>query len=327
MRIAISTGGGDAPGLNAVIRAAVLSAHQPRLGSARHQARLRRPAGRRRRHPADAGSRCAASRTWAARSSARRIAAIPFKFPDAAAGRHAHEVDRSDELIENARQLGIDAMISIGGDGSLAIAQRLYDKGMQDRRRAEDDRQRRQRDGHDVRLRHRGEHGARSDRQAAHDGGEPRSRDRDGGDGARRGIHRAARRARRHRRRHPDSRRFRTTSRRSARRSWRAIAPAGTSRSSSSRRARSRRAGTESIMGESLPGQAARRRHRGADRVRDPAAHRQGDALARARPPAARRHADRLRPAARDAIRRRRGAGGRARRSGGTWWRCSRRTS
>ncbi|HEU5219864.1 MAG TPA: 6-phosphofructokinase, partial [Gemmatimonadales bacterium] len=28
MKIAISTGGGDAPGLNAVIRAVVLSAHQ-----------------------------------------------------------------------------------------------------------------------------------------------------------------------------------------------------------------------------------------------------------------------------------------------------------
>ena len=33
-RIAINTGGGDAPGLNAVIRAAVLSADQPRLGGA-----------------------------------------------------------------------------------------------------------------------------------------------------------------------------------------------------------------------------------------------------------------------------------------------------
>ena len=32
MRIAISTGGGDAPGLNAVIRAAVLSASHPFTG-------------------------------------------------------------------------------------------------------------------------------------------------------------------------------------------------------------------------------------------------------------------------------------------------------
>jgi 6-phosphofructokinase 1 len=39
-------------------------------------------------------------------------------------------VDRSDELVETARSLGIDAIITIGGDGSLAIAQRLCDKGM-----------------------------------------------------------------------------------------------------------------------------------------------------------------------------------------------------
>jgi ATP-dependent phosphofructokinase / diphosphate-dependent phosphofructokinase len=40
------------------------------------------------------------------------------------------EVDRSSELIENARQLGIDALISIGGDGSLQIAQQLCAKGL-----------------------------------------------------------------------------------------------------------------------------------------------------------------------------------------------------
>jgi 6-phosphofructokinase 1 len=38
--------------------------------------------------------------------------------------------DRSDELMESARQLGIEALISIGGDGSLDIAQKLCDKGM-----------------------------------------------------------------------------------------------------------------------------------------------------------------------------------------------------
>src|SRR6185436_5389702 len=40
------------------------------------------------------------------------------------------EKDRSDELIENARKLGIDALISIGGDGSLSIAHELCEKGM-----------------------------------------------------------------------------------------------------------------------------------------------------------------------------------------------------
>jgi len=40
------------------------------------------------------------------------------------------EEDRSDELIASARNLGIDALISIGGDGSLTIAKLLCDKGM-----------------------------------------------------------------------------------------------------------------------------------------------------------------------------------------------------
>jgi 6-phosphofructokinase 1 len=39
-------------------------------------------------------------------------------------------VDRSDELVENARNLGIEAIISIGGDGSLKIASQLEAKGM-----------------------------------------------------------------------------------------------------------------------------------------------------------------------------------------------------
>ncbi len=40
------------------------------------------------------------------------------------------KIDRSGELIENARKLGIDAIVSIGGDGSLAIAQGLCRKGL-----------------------------------------------------------------------------------------------------------------------------------------------------------------------------------------------------
>jgi 6-phosphofructokinase 1 len=39
-------------------------------------------------------------------------------------------VDRSDEILDSIRWLGIDALISIGGQGSLAIAQRLVAKGV-----------------------------------------------------------------------------------------------------------------------------------------------------------------------------------------------------
>jgi len=129
MRIAISTGGGDAPGLNAVIRAAVLSAINRGwevLGVKRGFAGL-------------LGEDEVVILT---RDSVRGIAHLggtilrttnrgnPFHYPRRQTDGSFKEIDRSNELIENARQLGIDALISIGGDGSLAIAQRLCTKGM-----------------------------------------------------------------------------------------------------------------------------------------------------------------------------------------------------
>jgi 6-phosphofructokinase 1 len=54
----------------------------------------------------------------------------PFHYPIRQGDGSFVEVDRSDELMANARRLGIDALIVIGGDGSLAIAQRLYERGM-----------------------------------------------------------------------------------------------------------------------------------------------------------------------------------------------------
>ena len=54
----------------------------------------------------------------------------PFFYPRKQADGTYQEEDRSDELMENASRLGIDALISIGGDGSLDIARRLCNKGM-----------------------------------------------------------------------------------------------------------------------------------------------------------------------------------------------------
>ncbi len=129
MRIAISTGGGDAPGLNAVIRAAVLSAADRGwdvLGIKRGFAGLM-------------GEDEVIPMT---RETVRGIAHLggtilrttnrgnPFHYPRVQPDGTIVSEDRSDELIENAARLGIDAIISIGGDGSLIIAQRLCDKGM-----------------------------------------------------------------------------------------------------------------------------------------------------------------------------------------------------
>jgi 6-phosphofructokinase 1 len=38
--------------------------------------------------------------------------------------------DRSDEVVENFRRLGLDALLCVGGDGSMTIADKLYQKGI-----------------------------------------------------------------------------------------------------------------------------------------------------------------------------------------------------
>ena len=129
MRIAISTGGGDAPGLNAVIRAAVLNAIN----------RGWSVVGVKRGFAGLLGEDEVIPLT---KESVRGIAHLggtilrttnrgnPFCYPRKQADGTFLPEDRSDELIENARNLGIEALIAIGGDGSLEIAKQLCDKGM-----------------------------------------------------------------------------------------------------------------------------------------------------------------------------------------------------
>jgi ATP-dependent phosphofructokinase / diphosphate-dependent phosphofructokinase len=129
MRIAISTGGGDAPGLNAVIRAAVLTALDRGwdvLGIMRGYAGLLGddeviPLNR------ETVSGIGHLGGTILRTTNR---GNPFHFPERQPDGSIVEIDRSDELIDRANELGIDAILTIGGDGSLAIAQKLYEKGV-----------------------------------------------------------------------------------------------------------------------------------------------------------------------------------------------------
>jgi len=129
MRIALSTGGGDAPGLNAVIRAAVLSAID----------RGWEVLGIKRGFYGLLGEDEVIPLT---RDSVKGIAHLggtilrttnrgnPFHYPVQQPDGTWLEVDRSQELLRNSRELGIDAIITIGGEGSLAIGQRMYEMGM-----------------------------------------------------------------------------------------------------------------------------------------------------------------------------------------------------
>ena len=129
MRIAISTGGGDAPGLNAVIRAAVLSARTRGwdvLGIKRGFSGL---LGEDEIVPLTVDSvRGIASQGGTIIKTTNR--GSPFSYPIQQPDGSWKHIDRSDELVENARNLGIEAIISIGGDGSLKIAQQLQAKGV-----------------------------------------------------------------------------------------------------------------------------------------------------------------------------------------------------
>ena len=133
-RIAISTGGGDAPGLNAVIRAVVLSALNRGwecLGIREGFNGLLSP-----------GQFYGSGLIELNRQSVRGITALggtilgttnrgnPLRFPVTAPDGSVTEVDRSDEIIEAFRRHEIDALISVGGDGSLAIAAALAKKGL-----------------------------------------------------------------------------------------------------------------------------------------------------------------------------------------------------
>ena len=129
MRIAISTGGGDAPGLNAVIRSIVLSAIN----------RGWEVLGIKRGFYGLLGADEVVPLT---KESVRGIGHLggtilrttnrgnPFHWPRRRPDGTIEEIDRSDELMDNFHERGIHALVTIGGDGSLAIAQRLHEKGM-----------------------------------------------------------------------------------------------------------------------------------------------------------------------------------------------------
>jgi 6-phosphofructokinase 1 len=128
-RIAINTGGGDAPGLNAVIRAAVLSASR----------RGWEVYGIRKGYQ---GLLDNEDLIRLDRQSVRGITHLggtilgttnrgnPFQWRTDKPDGTVAVVDRSDEVIEAFRRHRLDALIAIGGDGSLTLALQLARKGL-----------------------------------------------------------------------------------------------------------------------------------------------------------------------------------------------------
>ncbi len=131
MRIAINTGGGDAPGLNAVIRAVVLAADQlgwEVFGIRRGYDGLLsgEPDGVVRLTPASVRGITHLGGTILGTTNRGNPMAWPQLQPDGA----VITVDRSQEVLEALERRGIDALVAVGGDGSLRIASDLADQGL-----------------------------------------------------------------------------------------------------------------------------------------------------------------------------------------------------
>jgi 6-phosphofructokinase 1 len=133
-KIAISTGGGDAPGLNAVIRAVTISAlkngwecwgvrdgYNGLLDPGAFPDGGLVPLTRR-----SVAGILHLGGTILGTTNRGNPTCFPVKQPD---GTHI-EVDRSAELVQRFHDAGIDALVTVGGDGSLSIGYQLAQQGL-----------------------------------------------------------------------------------------------------------------------------------------------------------------------------------------------------
>jgi len=134
-RIAITTGGGDAPGLNAVIcavtRAALLRGWTC-VGIRDGYDGLLRPE---RYRPGEGCIELTRERVEAIAALGGTLLGStnkgdPFAFPMPQADGSVALPDRSQDLLDALAREGADALVAVGGDGSLAIAHRLAQCGL-----------------------------------------------------------------------------------------------------------------------------------------------------------------------------------------------------
>ena len=311
-RFGVLTGGGDCPGLNAVIRAIVRAGSTARPRVLRLSATAGRACSRARAIELTAETR-AGSCTAAGRSSGPRGRTRTRRRTGSSACAPRWTQHRLDGADPDRRR-------------GHARRRRAAVRGRRRRgRRPEDDRQRPRRHRLHVRLPDRGPDRHRRDRPPAHDGGVAQPRDRRRGDGAHRGLDRVLLGDGRRRRRDP---RARAAVRH--RGGLRAGPPPPRERplvldrrgrrggDAEGRRRQVRVRGRDGRLRPRPPG-----RDRGPARARDRGAHRLRVAHDDPRPRPARRHAARLRPRARHALRGRRDRRGGRRATSARWSRCA----
>jgi len=127
-KIAVLTAGGDCPGLNAVLRAvvktaindygiSVLGIKDGYWGLVENEMQHL------------SFEKVSGILTLGGTILGTSNKADPFRFPVKKKGKITYE-DLSDKAIENCRKRGIEALICIGGDGTLTVANKLIQKGL-----------------------------------------------------------------------------------------------------------------------------------------------------------------------------------------------------
>src|SRR5574344_152840 len=130
-RLMVLTGGGDCPGLNAVIRAIVKRASQEKdwevIGCIESfNGVLKEPTEIMELNNENVAGILVQGGTILGTTNKGG----PFSWPIKDTTGKWIEVDRSDEMIRRLEILGVDAVINIGGDGSQRISKALYEKGL-----------------------------------------------------------------------------------------------------------------------------------------------------------------------------------------------------
>jgi 6-phosphofructokinase 1 len=127
-RIAILTGGGDCPGINAVIRAitkkAILEYDMQIIGIKDGYEGLIHNKYRALSYDDVSGIITLGGTILGTSKKAN-----PFQYAVENGGQLKFE-DRSDDVLKNIEALEIDCLVCIGGDGTLWIAHRLYQEGV-----------------------------------------------------------------------------------------------------------------------------------------------------------------------------------------------------
>ena len=129
LRICINTGGGDAPGLNAVIEAVTMAAHHRGwdiYGIKCGYTGLLNPEEIIHLTPEKVDGIASTGGTILGTTNKGN----PFMMPVANAAGEMEQRDISDRVVENFNRMRFDALVAVGGDGSLEIAHRLAAKGI-----------------------------------------------------------------------------------------------------------------------------------------------------------------------------------------------------